>query len=123
MKGISDHALARALERYGFALTDFEAQQILDDCRCGRAPCLKKLDDGRVYAVRVRDRLMITCIKFGIIATFLPRDYFAAGASLEHHKKAHGTKQKPRISPNAMRRQPRRQTEQALIRASLESGE
>lgn len=102
-RGISEHALERAQERYGFAPNHLEVAQILEDCRTGKAPCLRKNEIGRQHVARVRGGLMIVCLApvEAMIITVFPRDYFNAGRSRAHHTKTYGGKTTPSASKMA----------------------
>lgn len=103
MKGITDHAAERSIERYGFAPDASEVHQILADCRTGVAPCLRKNEIGRQHVAKVRGKLMIVCLAIAepVIITVFPRDYFNAGSAIAHLQKTGHCKQKRRAAQNA----------------------
>lgn len=121
MKQATEHAIARAQERYSLTLAEGDIAQILADCRSGKATCWKVTDNGnKVHICVVQRKIMVVMVdpRADFIITFLPRDYFNAGAALAHKQKA-GAKQRAKASPASIPRKERRQTNRAIIDASL----
>lgn len=122
IKGITDHAAERSVERYGFAPDASEVLQILTDCRTGIAPCLRKNEIGRQHVAKVRGKLMIVCLAIAepVIITVFPRDYFNSGSAVAHMQKRNICKQKSRTAQNAEKPEYRRGRWKAVARQLAE---
>lgn len=121
MRHATEHAIARAQERYSLTLVEGDIAKILADCRSGRATCWKVTDGGnKVHICALQGKILVVMVdpRADFIITFLPRDYFTAGSTLAHKQKA-GAKQRAKASPASIRRHARRQTERQVIKDSL----
>ena len=69
------HAADRAMERYGISLLPSELKAICDQCASGRAPLLKRMDDGREHRIVMHEGTAMIVVYSPAakqLVTFLP---------------------------------------------------
>jgi hypothetical protein len=81
----SQHAVERAKERYGLALSSNDMLEILRACQDGRASLMQTIDEhGDTFVWKYHGRIVIPTVRDNrsFIVTFQPADYFL-GSSRE----------------------------------------
>lgn len=91
------------MERYGLDFHAGDMRLIFNACVGGKAILGRTGEHGHVYILRYMDRPIVPVLSHdkSVILTFMPENYFIAGANRRHHQKTGKCKQRPARARNA----------------------